>query len=135
MPHTGEQKGEAQVAITGFISCLLVLGVFGGYLVWAIVPDEYLHLMHITYLPSKYWAVAIPAVIIMTCFYYWVASVLIVLVMTYPLTDGHCVTDVDKKKEAEVKLSSLSGIKSSVPPWVDIPVDVTSALLFQPWKN
>uniref|UniRef100_A0A158Q8Y5 PIG-P domain-containing protein n=1 Tax=Elaeophora elaphi TaxID=1147741 RepID=A0A158Q8Y5_9BILA len=30
------------------------------YLIWALLPTPYLELLHLTYLPAKYWAIAIP---------------------------------------------------------------------------
>ncbi|CAM9373108.1 unnamed protein product [Chrysoparadoxa australica] len=47
--------------LVGYIASLLGWLLF---LIWAYVPDEYFHQWGVTYYPSKYWALAIPAYII-----------------------------------------------------------------------
>ncbi|XP_003380418.1 phosphatidylinositol N-acetylglucosaminyltransferase subunit P [Trichinella spiralis] len=53
-------------SVYGFV--LLLTSAFGlaSYLVWAFVPDSYLHKCNLTYLPDKYWALAIPAYIMVS---------------------------------------------------------------------
>ncbi|XGW12252.1 hypothetical protein V3C99_013164 [Haemonchus contortus] len=41
--------------------CLLIL-----YLLWAIVPTPILNRLGITYVPAKYWVIAIPSLIILS---------------------------------------------------------------------
>ncbi|TKR73208.1 hypothetical protein L596_020545 [Steinernema carpocapsae] len=52
-----------------------ILCVF--YFVWAIVPNSWLAALHITYLPSKYWAIAVPLLfpILVTTFVFVVFAV------------------------------------------------------------
>lgn len=124
-----------QVAINGFITFLLFLGLTAAYLLWAILPDSVLWKLHVTYYPDKYWAVAAPAILIMLFFYYFTSYFYLILATTHPLDDGRCITDVDSKTETQVILSVLDSNSTSVPPWIDIPVSVSSKLLFQPWKD
>lgn len=130
-----EDSQRAQIAINGFIASLLIVVGSITYVLWAVLPDEALHCLHLTYYPDRYWAVAVPAMVVMFIFYYFTTSWLLVLITTHPLTDGCCVTDVDSKREKEIEVGALADSNSSVPPWVDIPVSVSSHLMFEPWKE
>lgn len=124
-----------QIAINGFIAFLFFIALTFVYFLWSTLPDHVLRSLHITYYPDKYWAVAVPAILVMLFFYYFTSSVFLVLLATHPLDDGRCVTDVDSTMDVQPYVGALSENSSSVPPWVDIPVAVSSKLLFQPWKD
>lgn len=130
-----EENQRAQIAINGFIASILIVLCSVAYVLWAVLPDEVLHALHLTYYPDRYWAVALPAILVILLFYYFTTSWLLVLVTTHPLTDGRCITDVDRKLDNELEVGALADSNNSVPPWVDIPVSVASHLLFEPWKE
>ncbi|KAA0192786.1 hypothetical protein HAZT_HAZT009176 [Hyalella azteca] len=46
------------------------------YLTWAIVPHEYLHVIGISYLPHRFWAIALPTII--------VTGVVLFITLIYP---------------------------------------------------
>lgn len=47
-------------AVYGFVVYLLTTGAFLCYILWLIIPSDILESLGITFLPQKYWAVAIP---------------------------------------------------------------------------
>ena len=47
-------------AVYGFVVYLLTTGAFLGYILWLIVPKDIFESLGITFLPQKYWAVAVP---------------------------------------------------------------------------
>ncbi|KAJ8920959.1 hypothetical protein NQ315_015753 [Exocentrus adspersus] len=57
-------------AVYSFVMYLSFEIFFILYLIWAVVPDEYFHLLGITFLPQRYWAVAAPIyfLIVLTVF-------------------------------------------------------------------
>ncbi|RNF22480.1 phosphatidylinositol glycan, class P [Trypanosoma conorhini] len=128
----GITKGH-HAASNGFIAWLIVLMVFVMYFLWAFLPGYLLDWTLLTYYPDKYWAVALPAMLVMSVVYYFSTSFLLVLYRTNPLTDGFSVADADAKEDYH-SLESLSDAKETVPPLTEIPVSVTSRLLFQPWN-
>lgn len=47
-------------AVYGFVVYLLSTGAFLCYILWLIVPEDIFQSLGITFLPQKYWAVALP---------------------------------------------------------------------------
>lgn len=50
-------------ALYGFVLYLSSFVIFGAYLCYALVLDETLRSFGVTYLPKKYWAIAIPTLL------------------------------------------------------------------------
>merc|ERR1712001_819082 len=47
-------------AVYGFVVYLLTTAAFLCYILWLIIPNDTLESLGITFLPQKYWAVAVP---------------------------------------------------------------------------
>ena len=47
-------------AVYGFVVYFLCTGAFVFYVLWLLVPEDIFEMLGITFLPQKYWAVAIP---------------------------------------------------------------------------
>lgn len=47
-------------AVYGFVVYLLTTTAFLSYILWLVIPDDVLESLGITFLPQKYWAVAVP---------------------------------------------------------------------------
>jgi phosphatidylinositol glycan class P protein len=48
-------------SVYSFVGWIASFGVYFCFLVWAFLPEEFLHSIGITYYPSKYYAIALPA--------------------------------------------------------------------------
>ena len=75
--------------VKGLVIHLMGIVMFTIYLIWLIVPDSYLAYAGVTFLPQKYWAVAIP-IYLAVMFIFFLAFVYpsIGLYNTVPLQEG-----------------------------------------------
>ena len=81
-------------AIYGFVLWLTSYLFLILYLVWAIIPEEWLHYLGWTYWPMKYWAIAVPAYIVTGLLLFaFVLYPSVNLLITPPLNDMKTITD------------------------------------------
>lgn len=80
-------------AIHGFVIFLGSIVAFAVYVVWAVVPDAWLHSVGLTYLPQKYWAVAVPLYLIVCVGFVAIVLHGLNIMSTAPLDSIHTVTD------------------------------------------
>ncbi|GFR87705.1 phosphatidylinositol N-acetylglucosaminyltransferase subunit P [Elysia marginata] len=80
-------------AIYGFALYIASFALFGLYIVWAYVPDPWLHWLGLTYWPQKYWAVALPVYFCVAIVLSYVAYVGLIFQQTAPLSDMSTITD------------------------------------------
>ncbi|KAF2457146.1 PIG-P, partial [Lineolata rhizophorae] len=57
----------------GFALYLASTGAFGMYLLWAYLPSPFLLQLGITYYPNRWWALAVPAWLVVLVVYIYVA--------------------------------------------------------------
>ena len=117
-------------AIYGFVVYQVSYILIVVYLIWAYVPDEVLSNLGITYLPQKYWAIAIPTYvpffILCGILFYIGLNMTRVPQLDDPRTLGSDPFSFKAKRE-DILLDS--GLK--LPPVRDIPMDVVNTHMFQ----
>ncbi|KAF4971628.1 hypothetical protein FSARC_1601 [Fusarium sarcochroum] len=86
----------------GFVLYLFSSLTFLIYLLWGYLPSPFLHALGIYYYPNRWWALAIPAFIVMTVVYIYVAlAAYNTEMLTVPLSSVETVVD-DAGKLAEI---------------------------------
>lgn len=75
------------IYISGFVLFICSWFFLALYLIWALLPTPYLEFLHLTYLPAKYWAIAIPLLLPITI------AAFIILVLSYNLIQLHGIFD------------------------------------------
>ncbi|XP_066910243.1 phosphatidylinositol N-acetylglucosaminyltransferase subunit P-like [Clytia hemisphaerica] len=69
-------------AIYGFVLYVVSYVLYGAYILWALIPDEYLATVGITYIPARHWVITFPllmylGIIMLVVVYsllYWINS-------------------------------------------------------------
>ncbi|VZH87128.1 unnamed protein product [Fusarium fujikuroi] len=78
----------------GFVLYLFSSLTFLIYLLWGYLPSPFLHALGINYYPNRWWALAIPAFIVMTVVYIYVAlAAFNTEMLTVPLSSVETVVD------------------------------------------
>ena len=112
--------------VYGFVLYLASYLGLALYLFWAYVPENVLPMGS---LPSKYWAVAIPAffftalILFVFCFYPG-----LILLMTPNLKDSHTI--IDEHSKVLQALSTDDEDPHKIPPIADIPLCEVNRKLF-----
>lgn len=87
------------------------------YLVWAVVPEQFLHeKLGLTYWPLKYWAIAIPI---------WALTAVAVFVfIIYPAINMLMTPNIDDIKTITDQYSLVQSehVPGGIPPVSDIPI-------------
>ena len=106
----------------GFVLYLFSSLTFLMYLLWAYLPSPFLHVLGIYYYPNRWWALAIPAFLVMTLVYIYVAlAAYNTEILTLPLGGLETVVDgasqtaaIDRKGRLRVAGDSGVAPKSKV---------------------
>lgn len=93
-------------SVYGFVLFLCSKASFILFLIWAIVPEEWFEEFNITYLPQRYWAVAIPIFLLtVTATFGLVIYPSLSLCMTPNIDDIRTVVDKVTKENKKGKLN------------------------------
>ncbi|PNP44803.1 hypothetical protein TGAM01_v200018 [Trichoderma gamsii] len=78
----------------GFVLYLFSSLIFLMYLLWSYLPAPFLHALGIYYYPDRWWALAVPAFLVMTVVYIYVALAAYNLeILTVPMTSVETIVD------------------------------------------
>ena len=104
VPEQHNPSPTPERAVYGFVLYLLATAGFGLYLIWLILPEDMLHAIGVgTFLPQKYWAVAIPIYLSVAFFLFvFIVYPALGMIQTPTLNDLRNITDetvlYDKKR-------------------------------------
>eukprot|EP00922_Rhytidocystis_sp_ex-Travisia-forbesii_P050100 GHVS01074537.1.p1 GENE.GHVS01074537.1~~GHVS01074537.1.p1 ORF type:complete len:187 (+),score=27.09 GHVS01074537.1:25-561(+) len=76
-----------------FVSFICSFVLYGVYLLWALAPDSFLISLGIEYYPDRYWALAVPAYIIVSFLCGFTSYIAVNLIVTPPLNSLKLVSD------------------------------------------
>ncbi|XP_041378349.1 phosphatidylinositol N-acetylglucosaminyltransferase subunit P-like [Gigantopelta aegis] len=111
-------------AVNGFVLYLMSIVALGLYVVWAYVPDSWLHALGLTYWPQKYWAIAIPVYLCLVFLLGYPLYMGLTLMNTPPLTSTNTITD-DFSREVKQDIP-----KNAIPPIGDMSISDVNRLMY-----
>jgi phosphatidylinositol N-acetylglucosaminyltransferase subunit P len=119
------------VEVYGFVGWVLTMGAYVAFLLWSFLPEEVLRGVGVTYYPSRWWAVALPAWLVVSALCVLVGYVGLNLLRTPELSSLDNLTDTMARRlpgAAQWRDMSSEG----TPGFSDMPLAVVNRLLFPP---
>lgn len=116
-------------AVYSFVTWIASIFVYVCFIAWAYLPSEVLHSLGITYYPSRYYAIAIPAYLIVAYILFCVAYVAINLIHTLEPEDFGTIRDTSVSTLPAPTVHVKCNSKDGIPDFGDIdPVMLSQAL-------
>ncbi|GLE02159.1 hypothetical protein PINS_up010997 [Pythium insidiosum] len=125
-----QRLNAMKTEIFGFAGWLTSTVLYVLFIMWAYLPDETLRAYGFTYLPSKHWAVAVPAMIVMSYLFSIVVYKALNLRWTPPFDSYATVWDTDSVflEQKDDAVDAHMGV--ATPPISDIPLPQVNRRLF-----
>jgi ABC-type Na+ efflux pump permease subunit len=100
-------------SVYAFVAWIASMVVFVVFILWAFSPRSFFHEIGITYYPSRYYAIALPAYIIVVLFIIIMSYIGINLMMTLEPDDMFTIKDSQTRSSPNtfMKCSTLGGMK------------------------
>lgn len=121
--------GPKPSEVYGFVGSITIIIATVIFLVWAYVPEPWLHAVGIFYYPSRYWALAIPTyilvIIVLAVGFYLGLN----FMSTPPPTSSNSIFD-EFSREPSSFLPREKGEDQPIEPISDISIDKINFLMF-----
>ncbi|XP_057807910.1 phosphatidylinositol N-acetylglucosaminyltransferase subunit P [Salvia miltiorrhiza] len=127
------KHGPKPSEVYGFVGSITTVVFTVIFIVWAYVPDHWLHSIGIYYYPSRYWALAVPAYVMVTILLAITFYIGMNFMATPPPTSLNIMFD-------EFSRESLSGVPSTeddeqpIEPITDIGINRINEIMFDNLK-
>ncbi|XP_028394186.1 phosphatidylinositol N-acetylglucosaminyltransferase subunit P-like [Dendronephthya gigantea] len=116
-------------AIYGFVLYVATYMLFGLYISWAYLPESWLTMLGITYLPQRFWVFAGPLYCCVTLLFILFCYVFWNFLKTPPLDSISTLTDKFSRKAPE-ELQANGRTCGGVPPLGDIDIRIVNKYLY-----
>ncbi len=113
-----------------FVGWIASIFMYVCFIAWAFLPENILHSLGITYYPSRYYAVALPAYMIVLYLLTGLAYIGLNMMNTLDPDDMETIRDRIPNQTRQAPLSFVKcGMKEGIPDFGDIDVTQISTVL------
>ncbi|XVE78575.1 hypothetical protein DITRI_Ditri13aG0156900 [Diplodiscus trichospermus] len=123
------KHGPKLSEVYGFVGSITTVVATAIFLVWAYIPEPWLHSVGIFYYPSRYWALAVPTyamVIIVLAIGFYIG---LNFISTPPPTSLTTIFD-EFSREPSSSLSLMDGDEQPIEPISDLGINKINHLMF-----
>ncbi|KAL5724277.1 hypothetical protein ACHQM5_007557 [Ranunculus cassubicifolius] len=124
-----EEHGPKPSEVYGFVGSISTVVATFIFLMWAYIPESWLHSMGITYYPSKYWALAVPTYAMVSVFLAIVFYIGQNFMATPSPTSLNTMFDEFSREHSTVA-ASLEEEDQPIEPISDIGIDTINHAMF-----
>ena len=126
-----EYESPKLTEVYGFVGWMVSWLALFIFLLWAFLPEEYWNDFGVTYYPNRYWALAIPAYLLMSYFFLCIVHVGIALMRTPAFSSAALISDEFTREARDfTRLAKSSKSTVGTPEIYDIPLSVTNRLIY-----
>ncbi|XP_047981700.1 phosphatidylinositol N-acetylglucosaminyltransferase subunit P-like isoform X1 [Salvia hispanica] len=127
------EHGPKLSEVYGFVGSITTVVFTVIFIVWAYVPDHWLHSIGIYYYPSRYWALAVPTYVMVTI----VLAVTFYIGMNFMLTPPPTSLNIMFDEFSREMLSSVPLVdddEQPIEPISDIGINKINKIMFESFK-
>ncbi|CAA7405007.1 unnamed protein product [Spirodela intermedia] len=125
----GAPVGPKPSEVYGFVGAISTVIATAVFLVWAYTPEPWLHALGITYYPSKFWALAVPAYAIVANILAMAFYLGLNFASTPPPTSFATLFD-EHTREPSALVASEDGVEKPIEPISDLSIAEVNDLMF-----
>ncbi|KAM0926227.1 hypothetical protein ACQ4PT_003369 [Festuca glaucescens] len=129
-PAAAAAAGPKPSEVYGFVGSITTVIATAVYLAWAYTPEPWLHSLGITYYPTKYWAVAVPAFVMVAVALSLLAYVGSNFLATPPPTSFNSIFDEYSRERATMIDATEQEAERPIEPISDISIHHINSLMF-----
>eukprot|EP01018_Ginkgo_biloba_P010475 Gb_18801 [translate_table: standard] len=128
---SSNKQGAKPSEVYGFVGSISTIVAIGLFFLWAYLPEPWLHILGITYYPSRYWALAIPAYAMVTIVFVVAFYLSLNRVATVPPASWNSLFDEHTRNASRIKSAHPStGGEHPIDPISDIPITEVNVNMF-----
>ncbi|KAH6917821.1 PIG-P-domain-containing protein [Coprinopsis sp. MPI-PUGE-AT-0042] len=118
----------------GFVAWTTTYILFVVYILWAVLPDEWIVWLGVTWYPNREWAILVPAWTVMAVLFTYFTYSTLALAGTPALDEMRSIADgytlhPNPSEERQVYLESMK--PRAVPELYDLPIGLVNRVLYQ----
>ncbi|CAI9108959.1 OLC1v1008679C1 [Oldenlandia corymbosa var. corymbosa] len=124
------EHGPKSSEVYGFVGSISTVVATVVFLVWAFAPDSWLHSVGISYYPSRYWALAVPAYVTVTVALAIGFYVGLNFMATPPPTSFNTIFDLSSREPVSSSIALTDSDELPIEPISDIAIYKINDIMF-----